>query len=54
MATSKWIWPEANRWGTSDRNTGTKSARPSATAWRSGGPVNRDTARKAASIPGAT
>ena len=32
--------------GMSDRNTGTKSARPSATAWRSGGPVNRDTARK--------
>ena len=41
-AASSLIRPDVNNAGMSDKNTGTKSARPFATASRSGPPVNSD------------
>ena len=45
--------PELNSAGTSERNTGTKSARPSLTALRALGPMNRARWRKWGAISGA-
>ena len=45
--------PVVNRAGTSDRNTGTKSARPSLTARRALGPMNSARWRKCGAISGA-
>ena len=45
--------PPEKRRGTSDRKTGTNSARPSFTAWRAFGPMNRARWRKCGAISGA-
>jgi hypothetical protein len=52
-ATSSGTAPPVNSAGMSDRNTGTKSARPSATATRASGPTKNDTERSHGDTAGA-